>query len=149
MPSLAMKDVHQFWKNYQDPTIYRVIAFMESVENWTRDGETDLETALDRLGQQLDTIGDYAVGEEENLTKLACHVRMSRTLRLMQLLDSAHPGAASKLLMYAEKNSKQRSDPAGLFLRRNIVFERLRLLGRVFSAERLALALRVLEGEDA
>lgn len=149
MPSLVTKDVHQFWKDYQDPTIYRVIVFMEGVENWTRDGEADLETALARLGQQLDSIGDYAIGQEENLTKLACHIRMARTLRLMQCIDSAHPGAASKLLMYAEKNSKQRNDPPGLFLRRNIVFERLRLLGRVFAAERLELALRVLEGDDA
>ncbi|MCD6055958.1 MAG: icmW [Gammaproteobacteria bacterium] len=149
MPSLAMKDVHQFWKDYKDPTIYRVIAFMEGVENWTLDGEPDLETALNRLGQQLDTIGNYPIGQEEPLTKLACHVRMSRTLRLMQCIDSAHPGAASKLLMYAEQNSKHRDDPPGLFLRRNIVFERLRLLGRIFAAERLELALKVLEGDDA
>lgn len=149
MPDLTTAEVHKFWKNYKDPTIYRVIVFMEAVENWVHDGESDLETALNRLGQLLEGIGNYPLGQEENLAKLACHLRMGRTLRLMQCIDSAHPGAASKLLMYAEKNSKSRQDPAGLFLRRNIVFERLRLIGRVFSAERLSLALRVLEGDDA
>ena len=148
MPSLATTDVHQFWKDYQDPTIYRVITFMEGVENWTLDGDPSVETALNRLGQILDTLGDFVLGDEENLTRLACHIRMGRTLRLMQCLDSARPGAASNLLMHAEQNSTGQDDPAGLFLKRNIVFERLRLLGRVFSAERLDLALRILEGDD-
>ena len=149
MPSLAAQDVHQFWKDFQDKAIYRVVTFMEGVESWTEDGSADLETALTRLGQLLDNIGDYALEQDENIIHIAAYLRMSRTLRLMQCVDSAHPGAASKLLMYAEQNSKSRDDPEGLFLRRNIVFERLRLLGRVFSEERLEIALKVLEGDNA
>ena len=149
MPSLAAQDVHQFWKDFQDKAIYRVVTFMEGVESWTEDGSADLETALTRLGQLLDNIGYYALEQDENIIHIAAYLRMSRTLRLMQCVDSAHPGAASKLLMYAEQNSKSRDDPEGLFLRRNIVFERLRLLGRVFSEERLEIALKVLEGDNA
>ncbi len=36
---------------------------------------------------------------------------------------------------------------ANLFLRRNIVFERLRLLARIFSKERIELMLQLLEQE--
>jgi intracellular multiplication protein IcmW len=49
--------------------------------------------------------------------------------------------------MHAEEISQSPDDEAGLFLRRNIVFERLRLLARVFSQPRLALILKALEGE--
>ena len=74
---------------------------------------------------------------------------MGRTLRLLQAMYTSHPGAASKLLINAEETSESSDDPAGLFLRRNIVFERLRLLSRVFSEERFALITQALEGEDA
>jgi intracellular multiplication protein IcmW len=60
-------------------------------------------------------------------------------------LDNAYPGAAAKVLMYAEENTKSEQDNPGIFLRRNIVFERLRLLGRVFAPDRLKLVLKALE----
>jgi len=66
-------------------------------------------------------------------------------LRIMQCLDTAHPGAASKLLMFAEKSNASPTNNIGLFLRRNIVFERLRLLGRVFSEERFILVQNAIE----
>jgi intracellular multiplication protein IcmW len=52
------------------------------------------------------------------------------------------------LLMYAEENNTPDNTMANLFLRRNIVFERLRLLARVFSEERFDLVLKVLEQNE-
>ena len=49
--------------------------------------------------------------------------------------------------MYAEENNTPDNILAGLFLRRNIVFERLRLLSRVFSPDRFQLVLQALEPE--
>lgn len=151
MPDLSLEAVHQFWKNYEDPMIYRVVTFMEGVESWTLDGDEDLEYALSRLGSELDNIGDIdlsELGHEELFIRIACNVKSSRALRLLQAIDTTHPGAASRLLIHAEETSESPEDPAGIFLRRNIVFERLRLLGRVFSAERINLILRALEGEE-
>ena len=37
MPDLSHDGVHQFWKDYPDPMIYRVVSFMEGVEHWTVD----------------------------------------------------------------------------------------------------------------
>ena len=149
MPDLSHEGAHRFWKDYQDPAIYRVIAFMEAVEEWTQDGNTGLEEAMGRLGSKLDEIGNYEIGKEPEFIRLAGHIKMGRTLRLLQAMDTSHPGAASKLLINAEETSESSDDPAGLFLRRNIVFERLRLLSRVFSEERFALITQALEGEDA
>jgi intracellular multiplication protein IcmW len=69
----------------------------------------------------------------------------------MQFLDIVKPGTASKLLIYAEEHTKDKDQVdkyADLFLKRNLAFERLQLLGRVFAPERINLVLKALESSD-
>jgi intracellular multiplication protein IcmW len=149
MPKLDLTSSHEFWRNYDDPMIYRVIAFMETVETFTLDGTPALEQAMDKLGNELDKLTSFELGNENDFIALCTHIKSSRILRLLQTIDTIDPGAASKLLMYAEENNTPSNIMAGMFLRRNIIFERLRLLARVFSAERFKLMLRVLEHDHA
>lgn len=149
MPDLSNKEVHQFWHDYKDPMIYRVISFMEGVETWTLDGDPALEAAMTELGNTLEEIGNIDLQQEDPFIQVATYIKAGRALRLLQCMDIAYPGAASKLLMHAEETSLKSDDIPGLFLRRNIVFERLRLLGRVFSPERFALVLKALEEDHA
>ncbi|KPJ68075.1 MAG: phosphoesterase [Coxiella sp. DG_40] len=149
MPDLTNKASHKYWREYKDPMIYRVVSFMEGVEDWTLDGDSELEEAMQKLGEALNDIGGIDLQKEDQFIRLAVYIKAARMLRLMQCLDTANPGSASKLLMHAEEVSKSGEDIPGLFLRRNIVFERLRLLARVFSAERLALLTKALESEGA
>jgi intracellular multiplication protein IcmW len=151
MPDLSNKAVHQFWNQYKDNMIYRVIAFLEGVEKWVLDGNAAFEEAIQRLGNELDDITKVdlsKLGHETAFILIANSTNSGRTLRLLQAIDTAHPGSASKLLIYAEENSQSPEDDTGLFLRRNIVFERLRLLGRVFNTERLTLVVKALEGDE-
>jgi intracellular multiplication protein IcmW len=151
MPDLTLEGAHKFWSQYQDPIIYRVVSFMESVEKWPLDGDPTLEEAVSLLSKELDDIGkiDFSkLGQETLLIQIACSLRMSRALRFLHIIDSTHPGTASKLFTYAEQNTQRTDDSPGLLLRRNVVFERLRLMARIFSQERLALVLKALEGED-
>jgi len=151
MPDLSRQAVHEFWSRYPDPVVYRVVTFMEGVEPWTVDGDPDVEAALQKLGQEFDDLGKIdlgQLGQQDLFIKIACHVKAARVLRILQAIDSEHPGSASKLLIHAEEISQSPDDPAGLFLRRNIVFERLRLLSRVFSPQRISLIIKALEGED-
>jgi len=145
MPDLSHKAVHQFWHSFPDPTLYKVITFMESVEDWTLDDNELIETALKSLGITLDDIGHIDLQQEKPMIDLVCHLKTGRGLRLLMCLDQAYPGAASKVLMHAEEITKSETDTAGIFLRRNIVFERLRLLSRVFSQERCRLVIKTLE----
>lgn len=145
MPDLSHPAVHQFWYDYKDPLIYRVIAFMEGVEDWTIDGDPKLEAALKELGTVLDDIGNIDLQQEDKMIQLATHLKTGRGLRLLMCLDTAYPGAAAKILMHAEEITKSDTDMPGIFLRRNIVFERLRLLGRVFAPDRFKLVLKALE----
>lgn len=149
MPKLDLAGSHDFWKNYDDPMIYRVIAFMETAEAWSLDGNPALEQSINALGEAFDTLTTFELSKEDQFVTLCAHIKTSRILRLLQAIDTIDPGSASKLLMYAEENNSPENTMAGLFLRRNIVFERLRLLARVFSEERFALVLKVLEQEHA
>lgn len=151
MPDLSLKAAATYWSEYPDPMIYRVVTFMESVEDWTLDGDAELEEALVRLGQQLDDIESIdlnRLNHEEIFVRLAGNIKSGRGLRLLQAIDAVHPGSASKVLVYAEENSLSGHDPSSFFLKRNIVFERLRLLSRTFSPARLNLVSRALEGEE-
>lgn len=147
MPDLSEQGAHRFWHDYKDPMIYKVISFMESVEDWTLDGDPTFEAAMKNLGDTLEDIGGIDLKQEDQFIQVATYIKAGRALRLMQCLDTAHPGAASKLLMHAEEVTKSNDDMPGLFLRRNIVFERLRLLARVFAPNRIALILKALENE--
>ena len=145
MPSLAAEEVHSFWSQYQDPTIYRVISFMEGVENWTMDGNPAIEAGLTKLGDTLEDIGNIDLKLEKEMIELCAFLRTGRYLRLLMCFDMAYPGAAAKILMHAEEITKANTDLPGIFLRRNIVFERLRLISRVFGPDRFKLITKALE----
>ncbi len=148
MPNLDLQASHEFWKNYDDPMIYRVIAFMESVEGWTLDGDPNLESVMQQIGDELEKLSRFELSKEEQFVMVCAHIKTSRILRLLQAIDTIDPGSASKVLMFAEENNTPDNLLAGLFLRRNIVFERLRLLARVFAPQRIELILKALEQEN-
>lgn len=145
MPDINNKSSHRYWYQYADPSIYKVVTFMESAEDWTLDGETNLEESLKKLGNALDDLGRIDLQSEDKFIEILTYLKAARMLYIMQCLDTAYPGSASKLLTHSEQTSLSNEDMAGLFLRRNIVFERLRLLSRVFSTERLSLVSKALE----
>lgn len=147
MPKLDLDSAHEFWRNYQDPMIYRVISFMETVEGWTYDGDPALEEAINAFGEYLDQVTKFTLGKEDQFVTLCAHIRTSRILRILQAIDTIEPGSASKVLMYAEEHNTPENYVVGLFLRRNIVFERLRLLSRVLAPERFQIVLTALEQE--
>jgi intracellular multiplication protein IcmW len=147
MPKLDLQAAHEYWKNYDDAMIYRVVSFMETAEDWTLDGNPALEQAIETLGDTLEQLTRFELSKEDLFITLCAHIKTSRILRLLQAIDTIDPGSASKLLMYAEENNTPENQMASLFLRRNIVFERLRLLARVFSVERFELVLKTLEQE--
>lgn len=150
MPDLSNIGSHKFWQEYHDPSIHKIVSFMEGVERWTLDGDQELEQAIANLGIALDKIGNIDLQEEDKFIQLSSYIKMGRSLRLLQCVDTAYPGAAAKILTYAENHGSQATnDTNKLFLQRNLVFERFRLLSRIFSEERLATVMNILGGEYA
>ena len=146
MPDLSPEASHRFWFEYNDPAIYKAIGFLESVEDWTLEAAEGMAESLVKLGKALDTIGQIEFANEALFVKGAAFLKSSQILRILQAIDAAHPGSASKVLVHAEENMDNEEEPRHrFFIQRNIAFERLRLLGRVFSQERMKLALDALD----
>lgn len=151
MPDLSVEGVHSFWYDYDKRTLYRIVASMEGIEDWISDDDPRVDQALIKLGEQLESHPDFEVEDEAVVIKLLSNIHAGRALRLMQSLDVKKPGTASKLLVFAEEQTKDKDSKnkyANLFLKRNLSFERLQLLGRVFASERINLVLKALETND-
>lgn len=144
MPDLSVKGIEKFWHEHDNLEIYKIISIMESVENWSNTENAELDEALGVLGQVLDNIGYVDLKEENIFIQIANNLKIGHMLRVIQTLDIAHPGAVAKLFLFAKENSESAEDACGLFMRRNIVFERLRALARVFAEDRLNHILQVL-----
>ncbi len=145
---MSIDAVHRFWHDYDKRTLYRIVTSMEGIEAWAADQDPSIEQSLIYLGNQLDTLSEFELTDESVLIKFLANTRTSRALRLMQFLDVLKPGTASKLLIYAEEQTKDAANKnryAELFLKRNLAFERLQLLARVFAPERINLVLKALE----
>jgi len=89
-------------------------------------------------------------GYEEKIINILAYLRASRAIRILQAIDMLKPGSAAELLTFAEeqanlKTGKPINQSAKLFLERNLVFERMQLLSRIFSAQRISLILNALE----
>ena len=148
MPDFSKSAVNDFWQARNDYALYRIIASMENVETWSLEGEEAFEAAIQELGQYFEAKEKFELGQEEKWIKLLSALPSGRALRILQYIDTIQPGSASKLLIYAEVSSTSPEDVAGFFLKRNLVFERLQLLGRIFAPERFSMVIRALESAE-
>ncbi len=144
MPDFSFEGCHKFWAAFSDPMVHKALCFMESVESWAIDNDTSIDETFTALGRALENIDNIDLGDQDKFIAIAAQVKASRNLRLLQTLDTAYPGAVSKLLSRAEEQSST-DETAALFLKRNVAFERLRLLGVIFSEARLTLLKDILE----
>lgn len=150
MPDLSHQASNEYWANFFDPNIYRIICFLESVETNTLDGDPELEIAIKNLGDTLEEIHFIDINQlkhEDIFIQIIANIKTSRGLRLLQAIDQAHPGSASKVISYAEHSSMSGNKVATTFIKRNLAFERLRLLSKIFSPQRLRLISKALEVE--
>lgn len=151
MPDLSLEAVHAFWHDYDRRTLYRIVTSLEGIESWAADTDPEVDAILKELGEGLDQINDFDLNDEGSVIKVLANIHSSRALRLMQFLDVMKPGSASKLLIHAEEHTKEgqvKDKYCELFLKRNLTFERLQLLARVFAPERINLILKALENSS-
>lgn len=145
MLDISQAAVDKFWQDRHDPFLVKIIKTIEDIEDWTLDGDPDVEAALQQLAKALDNPQNFQISNEALYVDVLVSIRLSRSLRIMQHIDSISPGSASKLLIYAEVASSGTNDIPGLFLNRNLVFERLQLLSRIFAPERFQIATQAVE----
>jgi intracellular multiplication protein IcmW len=145
MLDLSEEAVDKFWQDRNDPFLVKIIKTIEDIEDWTMDGDPDIEAMMQQLAEALSNPEGFQIIDEANYVEVLSVIKLSRALRIMQHIDSISPGSASKLLIYSEVASQGTNDIPGLFLNRNLVFERLQLLSRIFAPERFHIATRAVE----
>ncbi|MFM8454671.1 MAG: type IVB secretion system protein IcmW [Gammaproteobacteria bacterium] len=147
MPDLRTDAVHAFWDSYDRRTLYRIVVALEKVETWATDKSPKVQALLEEFGTAIDRSRNFDLKDESRMVTLLANISAGKALRLLQSLEGLKPGSASQLLMYAEEaeGAPKNDRHAKLFLKRNLVFERLQLLARVFSPQRISLILRALE----
>lgn len=154
MPDLSREAVNHFWCDYDKRTLYRIVSSMQQAETWTVDDLMAIDAIYGLLGKALeDNPSHHFEDELDELITTLIHAKSARALRIMQYLDSVKPGNAAKVLMHAENISSDAQDAsqnpqASLFLKRNLVFERLQLLSRIFSVERMNMVIKALEAQS-
>lgn len=150
MPDFSTIGVHQFWYDYDKRILYRIVASMERMETWATDTDPLVDDLFTQMGASLEGLAGNVDLKEELVIRILANTHSARAIRLMQYLDAVKPGFASKLLVYAEEQTKgnNKNHYCDLFLKRNLVFEKMQLLSRVFSPERVNLVLRALENAN-
>lgn len=148
MLDLTSDAVREYWQERHDAALLRILEAMESVETWVLDGDPDVEASLERLVEHLNSVQNYELQNEEELINILSSIKASRALRVLQYIDTLKPGSASKLLIYAEVSSNEPNDLPGFFLKRNLVFERLQLMGRIFAGDRVDLVLKAIDRDE-
>lgn len=144
MPNFSHENAKQFWKEFMGGSIYDLINFIEQTEGWTVSQDDQLDDALKKLGTFFDTATSNTTVPKELLLRVCASVYLSQKLRIMQALDTLQPGGATELIQHAEKTAD--TDPyAQAFLQRNLRFERMRILTRILTPERIQLVQKIYE----
>ena len=144
MPSLDLNSSRTFWTHYMNGSVKDIIAFLESKEHDLSGNIPEILSLLEDLGNELDDAKDMSKIKMLDLIKVASLTHMSQKLRLMQCVDTIEPGTATRMISYAESFAE--TDPyAKRFLERNTIFERVRILQRVYQPSRLELLMSLYE----
>lgn len=146
---------HAFFRE-RDPALVQAIAGMESVESWTRDKFDSVQTMLQQLSDKIEDLDmDALEGAQHNkFIILLGYISSGKAIKLLMWIEHNSPNFVAKTLAEAQMLSaldKLNEGAARLFVERFEVLERMHMLSRVFSEERLRIVqrvLRILAGED-
>jgi len=138
MPDLSLASVYSFWYEYDPKILYRIVCSIESSEPWIPDSE-ELQDKISDLGDLLDNSLNLDIISPETIITLLTSIKFSQALKIMQTLETQKSGYIAKLLGWAESETSGPSSAAKIFLRRNVIFERIQLCARIFSPDRLSL----------
>ena len=145
MSDFSLAASHDYWLRFKDQSVYKIILAMESVEDeWTIANDEVLEENLDNFSNYIELVSGNELKDLDKIIEIISHLKISQTLRILQFLDEVTPGSAAKVLEHAERTSSK-NKAAEVFLSRNVVFERLRLLFRILAPERLSLVQSAIE----
>lgn len=144
MPDLSHESSIEFWNGFMNGSISHIIKFIEHTESWVDKESPNVVESLSKLGSFFDTATESSTLSAEELVKICAGLHLSQKLRIMQLSDSVSPGLATKMIKAAEDNASK-DDLNKIFLQRNLIFERMRIISRLLSPHRIQLVQKIYE----
>lgn len=138
-------------KHWRDLGVHGIIAAMESCEPWAVDARRELSAEVERVIKQVcdafnsadaNTITGSVRKSPELVIELMGFLRSGRGLALFTWLSNVEAGLAPELINEARSG---RDEFGRILVDRIVALERQRLLSRVFSPERIALVLELLD----
>lgn len=144
MANLSHEGSLQFWKEFMGGSIYEIVDFIEQTEDWVASDDPKVEEAMKNLSEFFDQATSKNEFSHQDLIQICAYIYLSQKLSVMQTLDNIQPGLATHLIQTAESAPKD-DDASSTFLKRNVIFERMRILSRVLDPERIQLVQRVYE----
>lgn len=138
---------------WRDRGVSALIKAMERCEHWVVDGDTQYRKEAERLidevcaslnAADLDAIVKGVSAHPLKLIDFMGHMRTGRALAMFSWLVDLHPDIGRILLNEARFGD---DEFGSILIERITTMERQFLLSRVFSPERIAIVLDLIEGE--
>ena len=139
MQASTIEKSHKFWQE-MDPVGYQILLSMASTEKLSGYTLNDnLEQLLAQLDRSFERPGGVDFEQSPTVVKILASLNVILEFYLVRRYDLAYPGASADILSLANVYTKDADygSYAELLLRRHVVFERTKILRRVFSEERL------------
>lgn len=152
---ISTQGSHAFFEE-RDPALLQAIKGMERVESWTKDKYENVQDLLQKLSDRIEDldIEELKGAQHNKLIILLGYISTGKAIKLLMWIEHNSPNFVAKTLAEAQMLSaldKINEGAAKIFVERFEVLERMHMLSRVFSEERLAVVQRVLKilaGDD-
>ena len=141
---LSRKSVDQLWASHG---VARAIGAMETDEPWTLDGRENVERFVDKICVSLSKTEhkklESALMESiPQVIGFSGHLSSGRALALMRWIADTSPSLSNQLIDYANRSAGEFDS---LLVERIVTIERCRILSRVFSPDRMAMVMELLD----
>jgi|AntRauTorckE5430_2_1112549.scaffolds.fasta_scaffold00045_35 intracellular multiplication protein IcmW len=144
MPDLSHEGSKQFWKEFMNGSIYKIIDFIEQTEDWVVSNDPKTIDALAQLSDYLEKADSKTEFPQKQFIHICAYAHLSQKLKIMHTLDTIQPGLATQLIQTAEKSPKSNLS-ASIFLKRNLLFERMRILSKILAPNRIQIVQKIYE----
>ena len=144
MPNLRQSIVEDFWQK-KDARMYRILSWMESMEDWMLDDNEDVANSIFVLANTLERASrDNIIEYSHELIQAMAYMSSPRALRLMEWFDEHFPDGLSVEITNQALQMKD-DEHSALLLDRFNTLNRLSLLGKMFSPGRTKKIINLLK----
>jgi intracellular multiplication protein IcmW len=133
----------------RDPSLAAAIKSMESAESWTKDRFEEVQVTLQEFAERIADadLEEVSPKMRSELIVLLGYISSGKAIKLLMWIESSLPNFVARTLAQAQMLGVEdpiNNEACRLFVERFYVLERLQMLSRIYSEERLKIVQKVL-----